>query len=134
MFMLKRCLFVVCVFCASINIGHADDAAVIRDLHELYDVTVQFCGGISDKIAKTSGVAKTNTAVTAVGTVAAGGALAVGIAKAQTDKKIEELQQQICDAGGCDLNTLDAMSDQEFFDNVLYPLTVIIAEDQELDR
>ena len=132
--MLKRCLFIVSVFFASIDAGWADDALALQNMQEFYGVVNQFCDGISDQISSVFGIARTNTVVTAVGTVAAGGALAAGIAKAEADKKIEELQNQICDAGGCDLETLDAMSDQEFMDNVLYPLTLIIAENQELAR
>jgi len=48
------------------------------------------CMGISDKINHMKTMAITGTAVTGVGTLAAGGALGVGIAKVGTDKEIAE--------------------------------------------
>ena len=119
------------------NMAMADDASDSSELEGLYDLyqTVRhFCGGISDRISSVSGVSKINTAVTAVGTVAAGGALAFGIAKARTDEYIEELQKQICERGGCDPDKIDQMSDDEFFGNVIHPLTEAIEADMELKR
>ena len=112
----------------------ADDSAALERLYDLYQTVQHFCGGISDRISSVSGVSKVNTAVTAVGTVAAGGALAFGIAKAQTDEYIEKLQKQICDRGGCNPDEIDQMSDDEFVTNVAYPLTKAIEADMELKR
>ena len=119
--------------CVSIA-DDASDSATLEGLYDLYQTVQHFCGGISDRISSVSGVSKINTAVTAVGTVAAGGALAFGIAKAQTDKYIEELQKQICERGGCDPDKVDQMSDDEFFGNVIRPFTEAIEADAELKR
>ena len=111
--------------CVSIA-DDASDSATLEGLYDLYQTVQHFCGGISDRISSVSGVSKINTAVTAVGTVAAGGALAFGIAKAQTDKYIEELQKQICERGGCDPDKVDKMSKEEFVNNVVYPFASAI--------
>lgn len=112
----------------------ADESATLQDLYEAYQTVQQFCDGISDRISKISGVAKANTAVTAVGTVASGGALAVGIVKSQTDKRVEELQKKICDRGGCDPDKVAAMSDQEFVDYVFKPFYQQMSADRELQQ
>ena len=46
------------------------------------------CSGVSDEIARVANVAKVNTAISGVGTVAATGALAVGIKKLQRMKRL----------------------------------------------
>ncbi len=110
------------------------DGDALQELYGVYEAVQQFCGGISDRISSVSGVAKINTAVTAVGTVASGGALAAGIMKSQTDKKIEELQKQICERGGCDPDKVAAMSDEEFLDIVAKPFVRQMELDRELQR
>lgn len=111
----------------------ADDTGVVlSDMYTVYEMVEQFCGGISDHISKVSGVSKANTAVTAVGTAVAGGALATGLAKQQTDNEIHDLSQKICEMGGCDPDAIEAMSDEEFFEKIL-PLLVeaITLENQD---
>lgn len=98
-----------------------DEGAVLENLYETYESVRQFCGGISDRISSVSGVAKVNTAVTAVGTAASGGALVTGLMKSKVDKEIEELQKKICKRGGCDPDKVAAMSDEEFLDIVAKP-------------
>lgn len=112
------------IFLAIVSIpAFADDSvdAVLQDLYNTYRTVQQFCGGISDRISSVSGVSKINTAVTAVGTAASGGALVTGIIKSQTDKKIEELQKKRCKNGGCDPEKVAAMSDEEFLEKVFQP-------------
>lgn len=114
----------------------ADDAgdAALAELYETYETVRQFCDGISDRISSVSGVSKVNTAVTATGTVTAGGALVAGIMKSQTDKKIEELQRKICERGGCDPDKVAAMSDEEFLHSVAQPFIRQMELDRELQR
>ncbi len=114
----------------------ADDAgdAALAELYETYETVRQFCDGISDRISSVSGVSKVNTAVTATGTVTAGGALVAGIMKSQTDKKIEELQKKICERGGCDPDKVAAMSDEEFLHSVAQPFIRQMELDRELQR
>ncbi len=112
--------------------GGDDDA--LQELYGVYATVQQFCGGLSDRISSVSGVAKVNTAVTAVGTVASGGALVTGIMKSKVDKEIEELQKQICDRGGCDPAKVAAMSDEEFLDIVAKPFVRQLELDRELKR
>ena len=112
----------------------ADNSATLEGVYDLYQTVQHFCGGISDRISSVSGVSKINTAVTAVGTIASGGALAFGIAKARTDEYIEELQKQICERGGCNADDIDKMSSDEFFDGVVRPFTKAIEADAELKR
>ena len=114
----------------------ADDVgdAALAELYETYETVRQFCDGISDRISSVSGVSKVNTAVTATGTVTAGGALVAGIMKSQTDKKIEELQKKICERGGCDPDKVAAMSDEEFLHSVAQPFIRQMELDRELQR
>ena len=81
------------------------------------------CGGISAQLSDVSGVAATDTAITAVGTAAGAGGLVAGIMKSGQDKQIRELMQSMCDAGGCSAAGLAAMSDADFFASVLTPLS-----------
>lgn len=110
------------------------DNEVLQELYGIYATVQQFCGGISDRISNVSGVAKVNTAVTAAGTVASGGALVTGIMKSKVDKEIEELQKQICKRGGCDPDKVAAMSDEEFLDIVAKPFVRQLELDRELKR
>lgn len=55
------------------------------------------CGGISNELTDMKTKAGINTAVTGVGTVAGGVALGTGLAKANVDKDIEDLEKQIAD-------------------------------------
>lgn len=107
---------------------------VLSEIYDVYQTVQQFCGGISDRISKISGVSKINTAVTAAGTVASGGALITGIIKSQTDKQIEELQKQICDHGGCDPDKVAAMSDDEFLEVVAQPFVRKMRMERELQQ
>lgn len=129
------CLIICLVLCQ--NVAFADyltNDMGLSDAYAAYNAVQQFCGGISDRISKISGVAKANTAVTAVGTVASGGALAFGVAKAQADKKIQELQKQICNRGGCDRSRVESMSDEEFIEYVLGPFVQQINITRELQE
>lgn len=53
------------------------------------------CVGIDDELADLKKMAGINTAISAVGTATATGALATGIAKAQKDKQIAELEERL---------------------------------------
>lgn len=102
----------------------------LSDLYDVYQIVQNVCDGISDEISMVSGISKVNTAITAVGTVTSGGALAAGIVKSNTDKKIEDLQQRICNLGGCDPEKVSAMSDADFLNIVVQPL----ANQMEIER
>ena len=93
--------------------GEIEDA--VRNAEEIFEATRITCSGISDEISKVSNISKANTAVTAVGTAASGGALAAGIAKSQQEKEIEALIDKMCKAGGCTAEGVEAMSDEDFF-------------------
>lgn len=113
--------------------AHADDAARIAQLTQLYDVTGAVCGGISDELENLKNMTIGNTVVSGVGTVAAGGALYAGLSKVQIDKEIERLEKQICDAGGCTPEGVAAMSDGDFLELVIHPIGQIAELMQELD-
>lgn len=98
--------FVLAVFGGA----RADD---LQDAKKLYEVTQIACAGIADELSRISGVSVANTVIGGVGTVAAGGAVAVGLAKENIDREIENLVQQMCIHGGCDTNSIDAMSDEQ---------------------
>ena len=113
-------------------IAYADDAS--NSAAELVNATRLACSGISDEISQVSKISKVNTAVTATGTVASGGALAAGIAKSREDKEIEQLVKQICDAGGCIPEGVKAMSLENFFNNVMGPMAQIAELQKKLER
>lgn len=117
--------------CNVANVRADDTGVALADLYSVYETTSQFCDGISDRISAVSGVSKINTGITAVGTVAAGGALYAGIKKSETDQEIAELAKQLCADGGCDPDRVEAMSDQEFFDTILPTLVEMISRSQE---
>lgn len=111
-----------------------DDA--LDEMYDVYDAVRTFCGGLSAELSELSGISIANTVVTGVGTAAAGGALATGIAKANTDKKVSDMSQQIaekiCQNGGCNADSIESMTDQEFADRIL-PLLVLGAQNVNPD-
>ena len=60
---------------------------IISNAEQIFEATRITCSGISDEIAKVANISKANTAVTAVGTVAAGGALIAGSKNPRKMKK-----------------------------------------------
>lgn len=123
--------FLVSLFCLIPAVSYGDD--LIATAQSTYDAVRIVCSGISDEISRVSNVSKVNTAVTGAGTVAAGGALIAGAKKSSVEAEIDELAKQICDAGGCDPNSVEAMTDEEFMNNVLIPMSQI-AEKIELSE
>jgi len=121
------------IFAGVMTVGaRADETAdTLSDMYEMYETVGQFCDGISDRISQVSGISKVNTAVTATGTVAAGGALYAGIKKSQTDTEIDELTKKLCDLGGCNQKNIEQMSNEEFFNNIM-PVLVRIIEIENL--
>lgn len=87
----------------------------IIELSEIFQVTQTTCTGISDRIQSLKKATIANTAVSGVGTVASGGSLYAGVKKEQLDKQIAQLQEQICEDGGCDAASVEKMSDSDFF-------------------
>ncbi|MBD5389354.1 hypothetical protein HDR63_03825 [bacterium] len=88
------------------------------ELTEIFQATQTACRGISDRIGRLKNMTTSNAVVSGVGTAASGGALYAGIRKEQLDKQIAQLQEQICAAGGCDAESVERMSDSDFF-NIL---------------
>lgn len=72
-------------------VAHAD----ILPLDDALRATYTACVGIDDELADLKKMAGINTAVTAVGTAAAGGATVVGIVKANKDKQIVNLEKEL---------------------------------------
>ena len=67
------------------------------------------CGGISSELNHLKRMAGINTAVTGVGAVAGGVALGTGIAKANVDKEVEELEKI--------LNQLNELAEKQVLEN-----------------
>lgn len=124
---MRRLLFgFLLIALCNTTLSFADEIEdVVHRAEEIYQATRIACSGISDEISKISNISKANTAVTAVGTAAAGGALAAGIAKSQQEKEIEALIDKMCKAGGCTAEGVEKMSDEDFFFNVLQPMAEI---------
>jgi len=76
-----------------------------------YDSVKESCGGIGARVKAIQELAGWSTGVSGLGTLAAGGALGTGIAKAVVDKKIktqeDEIEKLIAD--------IEKMDDQQFF-------------------
>lgn len=130
---MKRWIFLYLfgILCPCVSFADSD---ILQRANDLYDATRAVCMGISDEIARVGNVSRTNTVVTAAGTVASGGALVVGIQKSKQDERVNQLVNQVCSAGGCDADSISAMSDADFFANVLGPMSRIAELQQELDR
>jgi len=107
---------------------------IISNAEQIFEATRITCSGISDEIAKVANISKANTAVTAVGTVAAGGALIAGIKKSQEDEEIERLVKAICDVGGCSADGVEKMTNEQFFMNVLQPMAEIAELQQRIEK
>ena len=131
--MIKK-LFVFFICLLNVSIGYGMTDLPVQSAEELFEATKIVCSGISDEIAKVSKISKVNTAVTAVGTVAAGGALAAGIAKSYEEQEIDRLVEQICNAGGCTSEGVEAMSNEDFFNNVITPMAQIAELQRRLDK
>lgn len=128
--MYKKFICFLCCFIPSISFG--DD--LVTKAEQVFDAARIVCSGISDEISKVSNVSKINTAVTGVGTVAAGGALVAGIKKSQEEEEIDKLVAEICAAGGCTVEGVESMSNEDFFNNVIQPMAEIAELQERLER
>ena len=129
---MKKILMLVIGFIPMISM--ADEADIIKSAEQIYEAARITCAGISDEIGKVANISKANTAVTAVGTVAAGGALVAGVAKSKEEKEIESLINQMCANGGCTAEGVEAMSDEQFLLQVLQPMAQIAELQQRIDK
>jgi hypothetical protein len=108
--------------------------SIVHEAEQLVQALRVTCSGISDEIAKVGNVSKVNTAVSVAGTAASGGALAAGIMKTREDEEIEQLIAEMCDNGGCTPEGVEAMSDEDFFENVLMPMGRIAELQEKIDQ
>jgi hypothetical protein len=86
---------IICLFLGTIACNAY--GANILDLDVALQNTYRACVNIDDNLHDLKVLAGVNTAVTAVGAGLGAGALAVGLTKAQLDKKIEELYGEMTD-------------------------------------
>ncbi len=82
--------FYFIIVCGLVGTAHA-----ATDLKVAIENVRTNCAGISSELSDLKKMAGINTAVTGVGTVAGGVALGTGIAKANVDKKAEELEAEL---------------------------------------
>lgn len=130
--MYRKFICFLCCCIPAVSYGAVGD--LIAEAQNIFNATKMVCSGISDEISKVSNVSKINTAVTGVGTVAAGGALVSGIKKSQEEEEIDTLVAQICNAGGCTPEGVESMSDEDFFNNVMQPMAEIAELQEKLER
>jgi len=128
--MYRKFICFLCCFIPSISYGY--DLTAMAE--QAFDAARMVCSGISDEISKVSNISKINTAVTGAGTVAAGGALVVGIKKSQEEEEIDKLVAEICEAGGCTAEGVESMSNEDFFNNVMQPMAEIAELQERLER
>ena len=72
-------------------------AAAPASLDDTLRATYTACFGIDEELKPLKVKAGINTAITAVGTAAGAGALATGLVKAKTDRKIEDLEKKLAE-------------------------------------
>ena len=134
--MFKKLFVLLSAFMTSASFGAVDveNAELINRANEIFEATRIVCSGISDEISKVSNVSKANTAVTAVGTAAAGGALAAGIMKSKEEQEIDDLVKEICTNGGCDVATVRDMTLEAFYTNVIMPMAKLAELQRKIDR
>lgn len=120
--------------CGISGVARGADDDLLNTTQNVFNATQAVCSGISDEISKISNISKANTAVTAVGTAASGGALAAGIAKSQEEKEIDKLVEEICSAGGCTAEGVENMSDENFFNNVMQPMAQIVELQERMQK
>lgn len=108
--------------------NHIQQGILIGEANALLESVQIACGGISQELSQISGISIANTAVTATGTVAAGGALVAGIKKEKTDQENAEILAKMCANNRCDPDTVENMSDAEFTEKVLPYLIAAIEE------
>ena len=118
---MKRFLGFLAIMMTVVPLGARADSEFDTAVRHVIENCVNI-GREFDEMKKMAGI---NTAVTAVGTAAGVGAAVAGFTKESVDKKIAELEDQICNAGGCDADTVASMSDEDFFKNVLDPMAQI---------
>lgn len=85
-------VFVFLLFFCGINISAF---AVDADLNNALNNARTACVGISDKMADIKRMAGINTAITGVGTASGAVAFGTGIAKASTDRKAEQIEDDL---------------------------------------
>lgn len=122
------------ILCLITSVSFAEEDMTIQGAEELFEATKIVCNGISDEISHVSKISKVNTAVTAAGTVAAGGALYAGIKKSQEEQEIDALVDRMCRAGGCDSETVKNMSLEDFYNNVISPMAQIAELQKKLEK
>ena len=113
-------LFATIVFAAV-----ADTSSLVLEAEQAFNASRIVCSGISDEIAKISNMSKANTAVSAAGTAVAGGALAAGIKKSKIESEIDTIIKEMCENGGCTPQGVEAMSNEDFFEKVIEPMSRI---------
>lgn len=108
---------------------HLTEGVLIGDAYEALEATRTVCAGIAQELSDISGVSIANTAITSVGTVAAGGALVAGIKKEKTDQEIAEILEEMCQNDRCEPTKIENMSDKEFYEEVfphiIYGMTAV---------
>ena len=129
---MKKWLALIVVFIPLVSM--ADELDVVKNAEQIYEAARITCSGISDEIGKIANISKANTVVTAVGTVASGGALVAGIKKSQEEKRIEELIQTICNNKGCSPEGVKAMSPEQFFTLVMQPMSEVVELQQRIKK
>lgn len=130
--MYRKFIYFLCCCIPAVSYGAVGD--LIAEAQNIFNATKMVCSGISDEISKVSNVSKINTAVTGVGTVAAGGALIAGIRKSQEEEEIDRLVEEICKADGCTAEGVESMSSEDFFNNVMQPMAEIAELQERLER
>ena len=131
--MCKKILFLISLFIPMVTLAD-ENYEKIRNAEEVFEATRIVCSGISDEISKVSNISKANTAVTAVGTAAATGALVAGIQKSYEEERIEELVQSICENNGCTAEGVSSMTDEQFLLNVLHPMAEIAELQSRIEK
>lgn len=117
---MKKYFFIFLIPIISINYSYGAD---IIPLTQAINLAKDSCMGISAELNQMKTMAGINTAVTGVGTVTAGGALATGITKSQKDKEIRSYEESIKILNSIpntnnELTTINIESEEEFKEQI----------------
>lgn len=122
------------LFTTVVSSAVADTTTLVRDAEQAFQASRIVCSGISDEIAKVANMSKANTTVTAVGTVAAGGALVAGVKKNKIEEEIDQIIAEMCNNGGCTPEGVAEMDDARFFETVIQPMSQLYELQQKLEE
>ncbi|MBR4860221.1 MAG: hypothetical protein IKV10_02890 [Alphaproteobacteria bacterium] len=127
-------IFLCLLFTTVVSSAVADTTTLVRDAEQAFQASRIVCSGISDEIAKVANLSRANTAISVAGTVTAGGALVAGVKKNKIEEEIDQIITEMCNNGGCTSEEVAQMDDEQFFEEVIKPMSRLYELQQKLEE